>query len=71
MNTLVLTPAYGRDYTSRKAVEDDWNANKDFLVATMGPDEGRYINKQDAEQAQLSSVKIRYKQLQQVTVIAI
>lgn len=71
MNDIVLTPAYGRDYKSRKEVEADWEANKDFLVATIGPDSGRYINKQDAKQAGVSMVKIRYDRMTKVTVIAV
>lgn len=32
LQTCVLTPAYGRDYKSLKAVEDDFNAGKDFRI---------------------------------------
>jgi len=35
MAYLVLTPAYGRDYKSKKALLEDFNANKDFLVVSM------------------------------------
>ena len=68
---LVLVPAYGRDYKNRKQVEEDWEANKDFLIASIGPNEGKYINKQDAIGAGLKSVKIRFDRLQNVTVIAL
>lgn len=47
MTTLTLQPAYGRDYKSRDAVVADWHAGKDFLIASYGPDMGRYVNKQD------------------------
>ncbi len=44
---MTLTPAYGRDYKSAKAVKEDWDAEKDFVIADMfHPDYGRYINKQ-------------------------
>jgi len=49
---LVLTPAYGRDYKSMKTVNDDWEANKDFSIATIGYPS--YINKQDADREGLS-----------------
>ena len=35
---LTVTPAYGRDYTSKKAALEDWNAGKDFLVANYAKD---------------------------------
>lgn len=39
--------AYGRDYTSGKAVRADWDAGKDFQITDMGPDCGRYISKRE------------------------
>lgn len=42
---LTVTPAYGRDYKSAKAVLADFAANKDFQICDMfSPDDGRYIN---------------------------
>jgi len=32
---MTLVPAYGRDYTSKKAVEKDWKSGKDFIVADI------------------------------------
>lgn len=41
-----LVPAYGRDYRTAKAVREDWNDGKDFLIFDMSsPDDGRYVNK--------------------------
>lgn len=34
----VLTPAYGRDYKSLKAVQADFNAGKDFRLNTPSGD---------------------------------
>ncbi len=68
---LTLTPAYGRDYASKKAVLEAWNANQDFVIASMGPDMGRYINRQDAVQGGIKSVHIRYKRLTQVAVVKV
>ena len=31
---ITLTPAYGRDYKSKAAVLEDWNAGKDFIIAS-------------------------------------
>ena len=30
--SILLTPAYGRDYKSKKALLEDFDANKDFIV---------------------------------------
>jgi hypothetical protein len=56
---LTVIPAYGRDYKSKKAALTDWNADKDFYVATLGQ-EG-YINRPEADAAMLT-IGIRYNQ---------
>jgi hypothetical protein len=44
---VTLSPAYGRDYRSRKAVQADWDAEKDFTIESINhPYCGRKINKQ-------------------------
>ena len=67
MEDLELTPAYGRDYTSAKAVKADWEAGKDFKIATFGSNMGRYVNKDDAPKG--ATLQIRYKRLTQVCII--
>ena len=64
MSYLTLTPAYGLDYKSRKAVKADWGANKDFVIATLGYP--TYINKQDADRDGVK-VMIRYNNLTKIT----
>jgi len=50
MKILHVVPAYGRDYKSAATVKADWDANKDFRISDISsPDDGRYINKTDAE----------------------
>jgi hypothetical protein len=66
MTTLTLIPAYGRDYKSKKALLADWNANKDFQIATFGPDCGRYINKADADGLRIN---IRYSKLTKIAMV--
>lgn len=63
--SLTLTPAYGRDYTSKRAVVADYNAGKDFISQ---PD-GRYINIDDVARGCALSVKIRYAKLRKVVVL--
>lgn len=66
---LTLIPAYGRDYKSKKEVMADWNAGKDFVVVGYGPDDGRYINKEDAPKG--ATLNIRYKRMTQICVIKV
>lgn len=72
---MTLTPAYGRDYKSAKAVKADWEADKDFIIADfMDPYEGKPVNRQQLRENGTSPgtvVKIRYGQLRKVTVLAV
>ena len=43
---LVVTPAYGRDYKSKKAVLEDWDKDLDFNTEPSG----RKVNKQQLDQ---------------------
>jgi hypothetical protein len=62
VRTLTLTPAYGRDYKSKKAVIEAWNAGKDFEIANPGFPS--YINREDADNdPAMYTVSIRYKGL--------
>ena len=66
---LTVLPAYGRDYKSAKAVKAHWAEGKDFVIASiMDPNDGKYINKEDADKAGIT-VCIRYKNKTQVVVI--
>ena len=68
-----IIPAYGRDYKSKKEVEEAWNAGKDFIISDIsaGASDGRYINKEDALNHKIKEVNIRYKKLTQVVVIKV
>jgi hypothetical protein len=68
-NDMTLTAAYGRDYKSAKAVKADFDANKDFVVASMFGPSGRYINKQSIPAG--TTVNIRYNQLRSVVVVKV
>jgi hypothetical protein len=62
---LSAVPAYGRDYTSAKAVREDWAAGKDFLIQDLTA--SGYVNKDDKPaDVQLN---IRYARLTKVAVI--
>ena len=65
--SITVIPAYGRDYTSAKAAIADWNAGKDFIVASMhSPYAGKYVNRDDAAREMLQ-VMIRYAKLTKIT----
>jgi hypothetical protein len=67
---MTLIPAYGRDYKSKKAVEEDWKSGKDFIVADITDRYyGRYFNIESAKEAEIDQVNIRYKKLTQVCVL--
>jgi len=59
-----LTPAYGRDYTNKKTLLEDFNANKDFLTAL-----GKPINKEQIKnEVKTNYINIRYDQLTKIVV---
>ena len=62
---MTLIPAYGRDYKSAKAVKEDWDANKDFIIADVSSRwNGKPVNK---EQLKGETVGIRYNKLTKQT----
>lgn len=58
----VLTPAYGRDYKSRKAVLDDFREGKDFVLRVPGG--STYINKDQIKPG--TQISFRYGKLMKV-----
>lgn len=69
---MILVPAYGRDYTSGKAVKADFAAGKDFQICDyFDKDDGRVTNREDLLKTSVTSVTIRYKQLRNLVVIAV
>jgi hypothetical protein len=59
---LSAVPAYGRDYKSKKAVMEDWNSGKDFLIQDMR--HGGYVNKDDKPED--VTLHIRYDRMTKV-----
>lgn len=66
---LTLVPVYGKDYKSAKAVKADWDAGKDFVIAS-GREFGRYINLEDAQKTGMR-VSICYAKLTRVTTFTV
>jgi len=67
MNYLTLLPAYGRDYKSKKAILNDLNSLKDFIVSHTG----QYINKPQFKEQNIISFNVRYDQQRKITNINI
>jgi len=64
---MTLTPAYGRDYKSKKAVQADLDAGKDFIIADLfHPDSGRYCNNADLKSSGVKTVMIRYNSMRSI-----
>lgn len=67
-NSITLTPAFGRDYTSAGAAAAHWAAGKDFRIGIDGP----YCSIRDASalHAQgVRTIRIRYSRLRNVAEI--
>lgn len=67
---MEIAPAYGRDYKSAKAVREDWEAGKDFIITDIQY-ASQYINKEDVVNYGVKTLTVRYGQLRKVTVINI
>lgn len=68
---MTLVPAYGREYKSKAAVITDFNAGKDFEIASIGPDMGRYVNKPQLVEAKVGEVMIRYAKLTKIVAVKV
>ena len=62
---MTLTPAYSRDYKSKKEVLEAFLGNRDFVLQ---PDE-RLINRPQVEKDGVTQVNVRYKSLTRVAVL--
>ena len=71
MSMITVTPAYGHDYPSVKAVKAAWDAGRDFILQDYtSPYDGKPINKEDVTRAfPHAAVQIRFGGLRKQTVI--
>ena len=70
MSHIIVTPAYGRDYTSAEKASADWASGKDFILRDpRSPWDGKYINEEDARNAGITEVNIRFARGTKVTVV--
>lgn len=63
-----LTPAYGRDYKTAKAVKADWQDGKDFIIADYFSEwDGKPMNREQAKPGEVFN--IRYHGLRKIVVV--
>lgn len=55
--SLMVAPAYGRDYLSEEQARKAWDEGKDFVVYGTST----YINLEDAKTAGFTEVRIRFR----------
>jgi hypothetical protein len=71
MDTPHLTPAYGRDYRSKKAVIKDFNENKDFLLHDRATMTEKPCNKSQLKEMGAREANIRYDKIRKVVIVRI
>lgn len=64
----ILSPAYGRDYKSKAAVEADFRAGKDFKIHTIGSG-STYCSIRDFQKGH--QIELRYNRMQSVHCITV
>ena len=68
---LTVVPSYGADYKSKAEVAKAWAAGKDFTIKDWAcPDDGRQINKQDADKLPEGTViNVRFSRLTKIAAL--
>ena len=61
-----LTPAYGRDYKSKKAIQADFDAGKDFLMSS-----GSYVDQKSLAAEGVHKIMARYAKQTKVTTLTV
>jgi hypothetical protein len=75
ITTLILVPAYGRDYKNENDLLKDWDKDLDFAIVNTDYKGGKYINKSDFYRYRnevtpnLKYIKFRYNKIRKVKVI--
>jgi hypothetical protein len=64
---MTLTPAYGRDYKSKKEVLEAWESGVDFYANS--PTESGYCSIRDFPEGEGRHLQLRYKKLTMVVCI--
>jgi len=70
MRSITISPAYGRDYTSKAKALADWDANKDFVIQDIRL--SGYVSKSqvpDLIRDDISKIMLRYNKMHMVVLL--
>jgi hypothetical protein len=70
MRSITISPAYGRDYTSKAKALADWDANKDFVIQDIRLN--GYVSKSqvpDLIRDGISKIMLRYNKMHMVVLL--
>jgi hypothetical protein len=70
MRSITISPAYGRDYTSKAKALADWDANKDFVIQDIRL--SGYVSKSqvpDLIRDGISKIMLRYNKMHMVVLL--
>jgi len=70
MDTITLSPAYGRDFKSRKEAEANFLAGQDWRIESIhSPWCGSYATRAELIQGGIREVELRYARLTKATIV--
>ena len=70
MDSLTLSPAYGRDFQSRKDAEANFTSNQDWRIESIhSPWCGSYTTRAELIRAGIREVELRYAKLTKATIV--
>jgi hypothetical protein len=70
MRSITISPAYGRDYTSKAKALADWDSNKDFVIQDIRL--SGYVSKSqvpDLIRDGISKIMLRYNKMHMVVLL--
>ena len=69
---MTLTPAYSRDYKSKKEVEEAFNGDIDFIIADFNhPYSGKPVTRSELRSSGEKEVGIRYNGLRKIVFLKV
>ena len=72
MQSITLSPAYGRDFSTRRAAEENFNANQDWRIESVASGyAGAYATRAELKHAGYREVELRYAKLTKVTIVTL
>lgn len=70
MRSITISPAYGRDYTSKAKALADWDSNKDFVIQDIRL--SGYVSKSqvpDLIRDGINKIMLRYNKMHMVVLL--